>query len=289
MYIDGEGFLDLKKVFLETELSSVAPNRKRGGRAIHIEIGSGFGDWIVHQAQQNQSEDYVAVELRADRVAQTFMKTMLTVPRLQNLVSVGAECGSFLRERIRPNTVASIFVNYPEPPTQTYGASESALSEILSGGQEPAHMLNSSTLRVALCCLDPKNSGRLVIVTDNRWYARLICVTLVKALRCLSHLFNSVKLDEKGFTPVETFSEDNIDVVLYEGQPSAALGQPQGSSYFDRLWSHSKKRLRFVVMIETVIVCDANAGNFGKKPRKAGKRAREKMKRSKVDLTAAYI
>ena len=39
---------------------------------VHIELGAGSGDWACLQAKLNPSEKYVTVELRADRVAQTF-------------------------------------------------------------------------------------------------------------------------------------------------------------------------------------------------------------------------
>jgi tRNA G46 methylase TrmB len=48
-------------------------------------------------------------------------------------------------------------------------------------GADPAQMLNSATMATAASCLTSK--GRIVIVTDNWWYARLICATFVKVAR----------------------------------------------------------------------------------------------------------
>jgi len=97
-------------------------------RPLHIELGSGSGEWIAGTAASDPDSDYVAVELRADRVARAFANLVLwdglgLVGPLTNVCVVGAECGSFLRQRVTLGTVSTIFVNHPEPPTQTFGFS----------------------------------------------------------------------------------------------------------------------------------------------------------------------
>lgn len=265
--ISQDGFIDYREVFRTQPSRSPSRSEKltsqnKQTRPLDIELGSGFGDWIVHQAMSNPERDYVAVELRADRVAQTFSKSFLngSSSPLSNLCCVGSECGSFLRKRVRQGSVATIFVNHPEPPTQTYGASQQILTNIAEGGNEPAHMLNSDTLISGSRCLHL--NGRLIIVTDNRWYARLICVTLVKAMKGCKGLICSSELDRhSGIHQVETFGNLRERVILYEGQPSVAIGHSvqngskSGTSYFDRLWrsgagTHAERKKRFIISIE---------------------------------------
>lgn len=259
--LDKKGFLHVPVIFRDAPLQDREQGAPQQRRKLNVELGAGFGDWIAEQARLNPHDNYISVEMRSDRVAQTFAKAVLSIPELKNLSCVGAEGGSFLRERLRPGTVSTIFVNHPEPPTQTYGAQDTILESIADGrGEEPAHMLASETLRSALACLELM--GKLVIVTDNRFYARLICATTVRTL--LSHTspanFKSMSLN--GFTEVERFGAGDCVVHLYEGSPSEEIGHAVdphggggGTSYFDRLWrtgagNHAERSKRFVVIIE---------------------------------------
>jgi pentatricopeptide repeat protein len=238
-------------------------------KPIHIELGAGFGDWVVRQARHDPSRNYVAVELRADRVAQIFSKATLDgVKPLENVCVVGSECGSFLSDRVKKGSVSTVFANFPEPPTQSFGGNGGELKSIMDGvkGAEPAHMLNSATLAKAASCL--KSKGRIVIVTDNRWYARLLCATFVK----VAHDYKDVALrsstpsemNESGLRLADSFADPKSKaksaVILYEGQPGEAIGyvktgkEDGGVSYFDRLWrtgagSHSERRTRFVIVM----------------------------------------
>lgn len=258
--LEDDGSLDFKIVFPE------------GDNPVDIELGAGFGDWIVQQARSNPSRNYIGVELRADRVFQMFAKASLESSSssaaarrpLSNVCVVGAECGSFLGHRVKGGTISAVFANHPEPPTQLFGGNQADLQSIMDGGPEPGHMLNSNTLLAAAKCLKP--NGRIVIVTDNRWYASLLCGTMVKVLHN-SHGDNGKhrlvlqppersEMEKSGLKVVETFRKN---VTLYQGQPNASIGHSAsssdgGASYFDRLWrtgagSHSERRTRFVVVM----------------------------------------
>lgn len=265
--ISEDGFIDFREVFRQhqdtsPDRSDQPTSQATEARPLDIELGSGFGDWIVYQAISNPQRDYVAVELRADRVAQTFSKTLLngSSSPLSNLCCVGSDCGSFLRERVRQGSVATVFVNHPEPPTQTYGANSHVLTEIAEGGNEPAHMLSSDTLISASKCL--QSNGRLIVVTDNRFYARLLCVTLVKSMKAFTGSICSTDLARcPGIRQIESFGAGRERVDLYEGQPSEAIGHTvqsgrnSGTSYFDRLWrsgagTHAERRKRFIISME---------------------------------------
>ncbi|KAL3797540.1 hypothetical protein HJC23_009904 [Cyclotella cryptica] len=273
--IEPNGFIDFKRVFSSLNSSStgslISQSTSSNDAPLHIELGSGSGDWATCQAELNPSDNYVTVELRADRVAQTFAKMVLgkssavnnttdfkgagKTGALANLCCVGSECGSFLREKICPGTVRTIFVNHPEPPTQTSTSDD-----------EQAHMLNADTITAAAKCLEPAGIGRMVIVTDNLIYARLIARTLSKTLD--RGKLSVVKPNEVcDLRKVESVSvaKNASFVHIYEGKPSASIGHyipcnstsVGGTSYFDRLWrtgagKHADMKKRFIIVVRTV-------------------------------------
>ncbi|KAL7544389.1 hypothetical protein ACHAWF_007767 [Thalassiosira exigua] len=259
-------------------------------RNLHIELGAGSGDWAILQAQLNPSDDYVTVELRADRVAQTFAKGLLHHPGgderkmgLPNLCCVGSECGSFLRERVVPRTVRTIFVNHPEPPTQTFATTSneaSAGGPAVMGDDEPAHMLHSQTVLSAARCLEPNGKGRLIIVTDNLIYARLICQTVAQLLENDLTLLGLPLSELKDLKRIGSFGHSSLH--LYEGKPSSSIGHyvkvDGGTSYFDRLWrtgagKHADVKRRYIIALKTSggeIRPDQKAKSFQRREMAAG-------------------
>lgn len=258
---DGSGIVDFTRVFKSlTENSSTSQTIDRH---LHIELGAGSGDWACLQAKLNPSDNYVTVELRADRVAQTFTKCLLHQDRdqggknipLMNICCVGSECGMFLRERVAPGSVNTIFVNHPEPPTQTYNDKSTTIS-----ADEPAHMLNSQTILSVSRCLEPMGKGMLVVVTDNLIYARFICHSLVRLLEGGKiNLIGLAPSEVRELTLVETFSSS---IHMFEGRPSLSIRHhtPKkvdgGHSYFDRLWrtgagKHAEMKKRYIIGIRT--------------------------------------
>ena len=230
---------------------------------VHIELGAGSGDWACLQAKLNPSEKYVTVELRADRVAQTFTRCLLhqdqtggqstNIP-LMNVCCVTSECGSFLRDRVSRGSVNTIFVNHPEPPTQTY-------NDKSTSAEEPAHVLNSQTILSASRCLEPRGKGMLVVVTDNLTYARFICQSLVRMLEGDNFDMQGLSPGEvRDLTLLESFGSS---IRLYEGKPSLSIRHytPKlvegGHSYFDRLWrtgagKHAEMRKRYIIGLRTI-------------------------------------
>lgn len=266
--VDENGMLDIQRIFRIGlgEVKKTTNKRPKSKCGLEIELGSGFGDWIVKKARSDPSTNFISVELRADRVWQTFARTAVlanTTP-VDNLCIVGAESTSFLSEHIHEASVSAIYINHPEPPTQTYGADSYSLESIMSGGVEPAHMISSQMLRAAAKCLTKHQSSRLVIVTDNKWYGRLLCATLVKVMRAEENLLVPVKLDGSFEVlerfPIDSDSDSERQVALYEGQPNNAIGHPEmdgcgleGATYFDRLWrtgagTHADKSSRFIIV-----------------------------------------
>lgn len=264
--ISSDGRIDFKELFSSTHADTAAPQNSKE-KSLHIELGAGSGDWAALQAKLNPIENYVTVELRADRVAQTFAKCLLHQDtagksknaQLRNLCCVGSECGSFLRDRVQTGSVSTIFVNHPEPPTQTYDAATNNITTG-TGAEEPAHMLNSQIIISAARCLEPKGKGRLIIVTDNVIYARLICRTMIRVLEEDTKLVGLSPGEVRDLRRIESFGQSSIHI--YEGKPSLSIGHytPKkfegGTSYFDRLWrtgagKHADMRKRFIIAVRT--------------------------------------
>ena len=269
-----EGVIDFPRIF-SAKIGDKKVKKRRGKkdhRPLEMELGSGFGDWIVKKARETPSTDFLSVELRADRVGQTLSRTALMAgcSPVDNLCMIGAESGSFLSDHIQKGTISKIYINHPEPPTQTFGAESANLRSIMIGELEPAHMLCSRTIKAAANCLSILQESRLIIVTDNKWYGRLICATIVRLMRESPGLLYPVDLTKLNpeIKMVEQFPEPSDDVngkatiSLYEGQPDKNIGYPEvnnalkslkGASYFDRLWrsgggTHADKSKRFIIV-----------------------------------------
>jgi Putative methyltransferase len=234
-----DGKIDFSQVFPFSE------------RPLDIEIGAGFGSWIVQQAEQNVSRNFVAVELRADRCLQIFSRATLEgeIP-LDNIAVVGSECFGFLRDRINQSSVATVYANFPEPPTQTFGNDPGVLAQITDGRmKEPSHMLHSQTILAIGQSL--QRGGKTIIVTDNRSYGRLLAATFAKVVRENKGLLKSVPpgelRDASSLRRLEVFT--NV-VDIYEQS-----GGDKGNSYFDRLWRtgvgrRSETSTRFVIVMK---------------------------------------
>ena len=264
-----DGTIDFSAVFTMSRMPCIARRDDSVYRPLFLELGAGSGEWIVNQARANPDGDYVSVELRSDRVAQTFAKAFLNKIdksksktakscALTNLCCIGAECGHVLK-KIRGDSIQTIFVNHPEPPIQVD-------DDVTMKEEEMGHMLNSDTLINAVKCLKKGGTGRLVIVTDNNWYARLICMTILKVMEKEKYVVSSELIPDKRLRLLETFKGTARDtkVHLYVGTPTESIGylRPEkddkmsGSSYFDKLWrtgagSHSEQFDRFIVVCST--------------------------------------
>lgn len=275
---DRTGCVDFDRIFSTGDRDK----KCHGGAPLYLELGSGSGDWACLQAQLNPSGQYVTVELRADRVFQTFAKGMLRDKPLTNLCCVGSECGSFLRQRIRTGTVDAIFVNHPEPPTQTHGVNEADQSD------EPAHMLNNKMVISSAKCLKPDGRGRLIIVTDNLLYAQHICRSVSKLLSQVD-LVGVAPREVHDLKRIESFGHGSLN--LYEGNPSISVdhyvvkgGPSNGTSYFDRLWrtgagKHADMKRRYIIALRTKGGKSREAGGSNGTPKKRKKRSEEKQRR----------
>jgi len=220
-----------------------------GSLPVAVELGSGHGHWIAHQACHNPSQNYIAVELRADRVAQTFSRILCSSKPIKNLCVVRSTAEQALSERILPGSVSTVFVNHPEPPTQTFEEESKS-----TGRKEASHMLQESTMKLMIKALKVK--GRIVIVSDNLSHARRVCITAANILQQDPSIKSETASAMKKYRLIDVFEEGTVH--LYSGQPGLDLGHApseDGSSYFDRLWrsgagTHAQKTTRFIIALK---------------------------------------
>jgi tRNA (guanine-N7-)-methyltransferase len=80
---------------------------------IHIEICSGNGDWICQKAIENPNKNWIALEMRLDRVRKIWSK--MKNRGLANLFIVCSEAIDFMTHFLKPDSVDEISVNFPDP------------------------------------------------------------------------------------------------------------------------------------------------------------------------------
>jgi Putative methyltransferase len=255
-----DGKINMGSVFSQTTMNA---------RPLDIEIGSGFGTWIVEQAKQNDDRNYIAMELRTDRCYQIYTRALLhpTGP-LSNLCVIGCDGNIVLRERIPHGTVSTFYAHHPEPPTQVIGDNAQFLNQLALGHNgriaEPVHMLNSNTLLSMCDCL--KKDGCIVIVSDNRSYTRFMAATFTKVMRMRSNALRTLLLNEIKKGAIHSFDDTILETVclfdsfqsmvnIYSYTITNPNNNVDGCSYFDRLWrtgagTHSETRTRFVIAVQ---------------------------------------
>ncbi|KDO18029.1 hypothetical protein SPRG_16584 [Saprolegnia parasitica CBS 223.65] len=192
---------------------------KKSTKAIKMEICSGAGEWVVSQAKKDPNANWVALEIRHDRVYQIF--TQAVFERVDNLCIVAGDASVAVPQHLTPGLVDFIFINFPEPPQQTGGDSSQA-----------KHLLTQGFLTDCARLLKP--NGRLTIVTDNKWYAQMLLKIVARV-----HGVKGVVL--KKATVLETTSGS---FHLYMGDPPKECGvaDTKSSSYFDRLAKQDSRR-----------------------------------------------
>eukprot|EP00435_Cladocopium_sp_Y103_P024201 s2535_g5.t3 len=81
---------------------------------VKLEVCSGTGDWVVAQAQADTEANWVASELRYDRVWSILSKCVFA--KLSNLAMLAGDAGSILKNLIPAGSISMICINFPEPP-----------------------------------------------------------------------------------------------------------------------------------------------------------------------------
>lgn len=80
---------------------------------VHIEYCSGNGEWIVDKAQESPGINWIANELRFDRVRKIFSK--MANKNVQNLFIVCGMAQNFTREYLQDSSIDAVYVNFPDP------------------------------------------------------------------------------------------------------------------------------------------------------------------------------
>lgn len=80
---------------------------------VHIEYCSGNGEWILEKAKKHPEVNWVAVEMKFHRVAKIHSKQVNQ--ELKNLFIVYGKGEIFTREYLKKNSVAEIYINFPDP------------------------------------------------------------------------------------------------------------------------------------------------------------------------------
>lgn len=180
-------------------------------RPIKIEICSGTGHWVSQQAAADPGSDWVALELRRDRVHRIFRSIAQGV---DNLAVLGGDASKILPAWIPDASVDLMAINFPEPPAWH------------GGGDSTAHLLTPQFFEELRRVL----RGPMTILTDNLKYLRNL------AASASASGFRDPKRTEN---PIATI--DGIGI--YFGQPDASLGYiVSANSYFDQLWAKNAKK-----------------------------------------------
>ena len=80
---------------------------------VYIEYCTGNGAWIAQRAKQCPQMNWVAVEIRYDRVRKIWSK--IKNENLFNLIVVCGEARTFTHHYVPNNSLEKIFINFPDP------------------------------------------------------------------------------------------------------------------------------------------------------------------------------
>ena len=116
---------------------------------LRLEIGGGSGDWMIAQMKVESEAHWVALDIRTDRLWQNWVKLHFNGLPPQRATFIGGDARSSLKS-CPDSFFASIFVNFPEPPTFY---------------DDPDRLYNADMLR-ALCRV-LKTGGALYFLTDD--------------------------------------------------------------------------------------------------------------------------
>ena len=268
--VDDDGALILPKVF-----GNELPCK--------LEVCSGTGEWVMEQARADAGRaNWVAVEVRYDRVYQTLLRSLMAnttaKPPVKGIDTKAddAEAADDQGEKEPAMPVAT-------PSVPTSSSRSLGLDNLLIMGGDamqviPRHLPPGSVSCVCVnypeppqqtgsFSLDFKSQGKhlltddffeqaarvlvdggyCTVVTDNKWYAQLLLRQLSKA----SNLVAGKSLVSIAVCDGAEVVERASGTVLFKGSPDAAHGYgAEASSYFDRLWKRNKQLDRFFIVLE---------------------------------------
>ncbi|HRW58836.1 MAG TPA: tRNA (guanine(46)-N(7))-methyltransferase TrmB [Chlamydiales bacterium] len=80
---------------------------------IHVEFCSGNGQWIIEKALTNPQINWVAVEIRFDRVRKIWVK--MKNLGIKNLFIIFGDAKSYVEHYLDDNSIDHSYVNFPDP------------------------------------------------------------------------------------------------------------------------------------------------------------------------------
>jgi len=98
--IEDNGILDLHKVF-------------GNKNPIHIEIGSGRGEFLIKSAMQNPNINYIGIDLKEKRIKTIFRK--LYKEKLKNVRIAKIYLNDENIKFLPPNSIEKIYLQHPDP------------------------------------------------------------------------------------------------------------------------------------------------------------------------------
>ncbi|NGX60856.1 MAG: tRNA (guanine-N(7)-)-methyltransferase [Chlamydiae bacterium] len=80
---------------------------------VSLEFCSGNGDWIIEKAKSHPERNWVAIEIRFDRVRKIYAKRQIL--GLKNLLIVCGEGKTFSQWYLKDQLVSESYINFPDP------------------------------------------------------------------------------------------------------------------------------------------------------------------------------
>ena len=214
-------------------------------RPVKLEICAGNGDWAVAQARADPNADWIALELRHDRVYSIFSRAVCEGVR--NLCAMGGDAARVMQRNVRSQSVDHIFINFPEPPHHSGDAA----------ADNRHHLLTPGFFERVHTALVP--GGGLTLFSDNHRYMQQLARTLAQL-----HHTGEVDVDKIGepMFSAEAAKGTSMDgknaatfenvegVRLYHGLPKEGTGHMvYEQSYFDRFWEQGSHTNRFFMVL----------------------------------------
>lgn len=214
----------------------------REARQVKMEICAGNGDWVVAQAKEDPGSDWIALELRHERIHSIFSRAFCE--GITNLCALGGDATQVLQNNIRPGSISYIFINFPEPPH--HSGSRTADNRF--------HLLTSSFFECIHTVLI--DDGVLTLFSDNHKYMRSLANTISSLLHekdekadepmFLAEIAQGTAVDGKGSTTFENVA----GMRLYQGLPGIGSGHiVHEQSYFDRFWKQGSHADRYFMIV----------------------------------------
>lgn len=147
-------------------LASLFPKNPNG--PVKLEICSGMGDFLLEKAKEEPKTNWLGIEMRFDRVYQTYTK--LKLESIENVRMLCGDANEIVGKFLAQHSLVDIFINFPDPPPWDGSKQQLITVDFL----ERLHGLLSER-------------GTLSILTDHRSYSAMIS----EKFTLCTHLFYS--------------------------------------------------------------------------------------------------